>query len=217
MSPETSNASRSRYYLAFEHLKLVYEASFSSYCAICLPLFIRLRLLAIWTSPKAKLSTVDCLEALRPVIILLQDIAAQVQRNRVSKLWKLSRSLCMRVLCMLNTVDTPSWIVVSTDWLLIVLQLMHCIHYCDCCTEILYTCICSCCVCGMVDSCTCVCGYSVIQPRHLHLRCFINTITITKDHEIGAQINKPINNQFPKHYYSLQRSTVSNFYPSCDF
>ena len=71
MSPETSNASRTRYYLAFEHLKLVYEASFSSYGVICVPLFTR-PLLAIWTSPKAKLSTVDCLEADR----LLQDSSA---------------------------------------------------------------------------------------------------------------------------------------------
>ena len=84
MSPETSNASTTRYYLAFEHLKLVYEASFSRYGVICLPL------LAIWTSPKAKLSTVDCLEADR--FKFYYRLAAQVQRNRVSKLWKLSRS-----------------------------------------------------------------------------------------------------------------------------
>ena len=43
--------------------------------------------LAIWSSSKAKLSTVDCLEADR-----IDRIAAQVQRNCVSKLWKLSRS-----------------------------------------------------------------------------------------------------------------------------
>ena len=87
MSPETSNASRTRYYVAFEHLKLVYEASFSRYGVICL---LCLPLLAIWTSPKAKLSTVSCLEADR--FKFYYRIAAQVQRNRVSKLWKLSRS-----------------------------------------------------------------------------------------------------------------------------
>ena len=54
---------------------------------------------------------------------------------------------------------------VSTDWLLTA-QLIP-LH----CTEILYTCICSLCVCELVDGC--VCGYSVIPPRHLHLRCFI--------------------------------------------
>ena len=41
--------------------------------------------LAICSSSKAKLSTVDYLEADR-----LDRIAAQVQRNYVSKLWKLS-------------------------------------------------------------------------------------------------------------------------------
>ena len=41
-------------------MKVVYEASFLSYGVICL---LCLPLLAIWTSPKAKLSTVDCLEA----------------------------------------------------------------------------------------------------------------------------------------------------------
>ena len=86
-SPENSNASRTRYYLAFEHLKLVYEASFSSYGVICL---LCLSLLAIWASPKAKLSTVDCLEAER--LEFYYRIAAQVHRNRLSKLWKLSRS-----------------------------------------------------------------------------------------------------------------------------
>ena len=66
---------------AFEQLKLVSEASFSNYrrdLLTCLPL------LAIWTSPKAKLSTVDCLEADRSEFYF--RIAAQVQRNRVSKL-----------------------------------------------------------------------------------------------------------------------------------
>ena len=87
VSSETSNASRNRHYLAFEHVKIVYEASFSSYGVICL---LCLPLLAIWTSPKAKLSTVDCLEADR--FKFYYRIAAQVQRNRVSKLWKLSRS-----------------------------------------------------------------------------------------------------------------------------
>ena len=86
-SPETSNASRTRYYLAFQHLKFVHEASFSSYGVICL---LCLPLLAIWTSPMAKLSTVDCLEADR--FKFYYRISAQVQRNRVSKLWKLSRS-----------------------------------------------------------------------------------------------------------------------------
>ena len=46
-------------------------------CLLCLPL------LAIWTSPKAKLSTVDCLEADR--LEFYYRIAAQVQRSRVSK------------------------------------------------------------------------------------------------------------------------------------
>ena len=50
MSPETSNASRTLYYLAFEHLKRVYEALFSSYGVICLPRD-RWLLLAIWSSP----------------------------------------------------------------------------------------------------------------------------------------------------------------------
>ena len=44
-----------------------------------------LTLLAIWTSPKAKLSTVDCLEADR--LEFYYRIAAQVQRNCVSKLY----------------------------------------------------------------------------------------------------------------------------------
>ena len=87
VSSETSNASRTRHYLAFEHVKIVYEASFSSYGVICL---LCLPLLAIWTSPKANLSTVDCLEADR--FEFYYRIAAQVQRNRVSKLRKLSRS-----------------------------------------------------------------------------------------------------------------------------
>ena len=102
MSPETSNSSRTRYYLAFEHLKFVYEASFSSYGVICLLCMLCLPLLAIWTSSKAKLSTVDCLEADR--FKFYYRIAAQVQRNRVSKLWKLSRSWY----AVPNTVDTPS-------------------------------------------------------------------------------------------------------------
>ena len=68
---------------------------------ICSP---RFPFLAIWTSPKAKLSTVDCLEADR--LEFYYRIAAQVQRNRVSKLWKLSRSGYACVV--LNTVDTPS-------------------------------------------------------------------------------------------------------------
>ena len=51
-------------------------------------------MLAIWTSPKAKLSTVDCLEADR--FKFYYRIAAQVQRNCVSKLWKLSRKLGFR-------------------------------------------------------------------------------------------------------------------------
>ena len=70
-------------------------------CLLCLPL------LAIWTSPKAKLSTVDCLEADR--VEFYYRIAAQVQRNRVSKL---SRS--WYACAVINIVDTPSGIVVST-------------------------------------------------------------------------------------------------------
>ena len=127
-------------------------------CLLCLPL------LAIWTSPKAKLSTVDCLEADR--LEFYYRIAAQVQRNRVSKLWKLSRS--WYACAVMNIVDTPSGIVVSTARLA-----SDCITkplHCDCCTEILYACICSCCVCGMVDSC--VCGYNVNPPRHQHLWCY---------------------------------------------
>ena len=73
-------------------------------CLLCLPL------VAIWTSPKAKLSTVDCLEADR--VEFYYRIAAQVQRNRVSKLWKLSRS--WYACAVINIVDTPSGIVVST-------------------------------------------------------------------------------------------------------
>ena len=88
-------------------MKIVYEASFSSYGVICL---LCLPLLAIWTSPKAKLSTVDCLEADR--FEFYYRIAAQVQRNRVSKLWKLSRS--WYACAVMNIVDTPSGIVVST-------------------------------------------------------------------------------------------------------
>ena len=72
-------------------------------CLLCLPL------LAIWTSPKAKLSTVDCLEADR--LEFYYRIAAQVQRNCVSKLWKLSRS--WYACAVMNIVDTPSGIVVS--------------------------------------------------------------------------------------------------------
>ena len=136
----TGNASRTWYYLAFEHVKIVYEASFSSYGVICL---LCLPLLAIWTSPKAKLSTVDCLEADR--FEFYYRIAAQVQRNRVSKLWKLFRS--WYACAVMNIVDTPSWIAVSTPWLAsdCITKALHC----DCCTEILYTCICSCCVCGI--------------------------------------------------------------------
>ena len=68
-------------------LDFLIKALFVSYSVICL---LCLPLLAIWTSPKAKLSTVDCLEADR--LEFYYRIAAQVQRNRVSKLWKLSRS-----------------------------------------------------------------------------------------------------------------------------
>ena len=46
---------------------------------------------------------VDCLEADR--LEFYYRIAAQVQRNRVSKLWKLSRS--WYACAVLNTVDTP--------------------------------------------------------------------------------------------------------------
>ena len=112
MSSETCNRGRTRYYLGCELAKVRYKASFSSYGVICL---LCLPLLAIWTSPKAKLFTVDCLEADR--LEIYYRIAAQVQRNRVSKLWKLSRS--WYACAVLNTVDTPSLIVVSTDWLLI--------------------------------------------------------------------------------------------------
>ena len=54
-------------------MKVVYEASFLSYGVICL---LCLPLLAIWTSPKAKLSTVDCLEADR--LEFYYRIAAQL-------------------------------------------------------------------------------------------------------------------------------------------
>ena len=68
---------------AFQHVKAVYEAVFSSYGVICLPCD-RWLLLVIWSSPKAKLSTVDCLKADR--LEFHYRIAAQVQRNCVSKL-----------------------------------------------------------------------------------------------------------------------------------
>ena len=70
---------------------LVYEASFLSYAVICTLLFTVAGDLD--SRPKAKLSTVDCLEANR--LEFYYRIAAQVQRNRVSKLWKLSRSWYM--------------------------------------------------------------------------------------------------------------------------
>ena len=66
-------------------------------------------LLPIWKG-KAIHGTVDYLEAYR--LEFHYRIAAQVQRNCVSKLWKL-------YLVCKNMVDTPSLIVVSTDWLLI--------------------------------------------------------------------------------------------------
>ena len=62
VSIETCNASRTPYYLAFDHLKVPYEALFSSYGVICLPW---LPLLAIWTSLKTILPTVVCLAACR--------------------------------------------------------------------------------------------------------------------------------------------------------
>ena len=58
-------------------------------------------LLAIWSSSKAKLSTVE-LEADRLEFHYM--IAAQVQRNCVSKLWKLfcSCSVCAHIVDMLS-------------------------------------------------------------------------------------------------------------------
>ena len=72
VSIETCNASRTWYYLAFEHLKVSYEALFSSYGVIWLPL------LAIRTSLKSILSTVVCLAACR--IGLYHKIGQQVWR-----------------------------------------------------------------------------------------------------------------------------------------
>ena len=59
---ETCNISKTRHYLAFDYVKVSYEALFSSYGVICLPL---LPLLAIWTSLKTILPTVACLAACR--------------------------------------------------------------------------------------------------------------------------------------------------------
>ena len=70
--------------------------SYGAICSLCLPL------LAIWTSPKAKLSTVDCLEADNYVILLLQD-----SMKGPEKLCKQAMDH-MRVTAVLNTVDAPS-------------------------------------------------------------------------------------------------------------
>ena len=79
LSAETSNTSRTRYYTRISTCIEIwfYEASFASYGVICL---LCLPLLAIWTSPKAKLSTVDCLEADR-FRILLQDSSAGPEKS----------------------------------------------------------------------------------------------------------------------------------------
>ena len=69
LSSETCNASRTRYYLACEYVKFVYEASFSSYGVVCVLVY------SCWRSgllQRQRLSTVDCLEADR----LLQDSSA---------------------------------------------------------------------------------------------------------------------------------------------
>ena len=65
-------------------MKTLYEALFVSYGAICSPALNR----AVAGDVKAKLSTVDYLGAYR--LEFHYRIAAQVQRNCVSKLWKLS-------------------------------------------------------------------------------------------------------------------------------
>ena len=94
--------------------------SYGTICSLCLPL------LAIWTSPKAKLSTVDSLEADR--LEFYYRIAAQVQRNCVSKLWKLSRSwyVCGDCCAKHRRHAQLNCGQVSTDWLLIA-YLKHCI------------------------------------------------------------------------------------------
>ena len=80
-------------------------------CLLCLPL------LAIWTSPKAKLFTIDCLEADR-LKNLLQASSAGPDKSCKQAMEAISLVVC--VCCAINTaVDTPSSIVVSTDWLLI--------------------------------------------------------------------------------------------------
>ena len=60
VSIETYNVSRTRYYLAFEHLKVSYEALFSSYGVIFLPWFT---LIAVAGDPDfSKVNTVhSCL------------------------------------------------------------------------------------------------------------------------------------------------------------
>ena len=98
VSSETCNASTARYYLAFEHAKVVYEASFSSYGVICLPRWL---LLVIQASPKRKLPTVDCLAARR--LDLYYRIPARVQRNCVRKLASYGKLLTRA-----DIVGTPS-------------------------------------------------------------------------------------------------------------
>ena len=68
---ETCNTSKTRHYLAFEYVKVSYEALFLSYGVIGLPW---LPLLAIWTSLKSVLPAVVCLAACR--IGLYHKIAA---------------------------------------------------------------------------------------------------------------------------------------------
>ena len=118
--------------------------SYGTICSFCL------LLLAIWTSPKAKLSTVDCLEADR--LEFYYRIAAQVQRNCVSKLVE----LCM----------------VSTDWLkhcIVIAVQKSCIHASAAVVVFVEWWIVYCV--GMVDSsvCVCFCNFSFMTaPRHQH-------------------------------------------------
>ena len=68
--------SKTRHYLAFEYVKVSYEALFSSYGMIDLPW---LPLLAIWTSLKSILPAVVCLAACR--IGLYHKIAHQIRES----------------------------------------------------------------------------------------------------------------------------------------
>ena len=130
-------------------------------CLLCLPL------LAIWTSSKAKLSTVDCLEADR--LEFYYRIAAQVQRNRVSKLWKLSRS--WYACAVMNIVDTPSGIVVACLASDCITKAVHCIM-----TAVQKSCMHASAVAVFVEWWIVVFVdiMSIRAPRHQHLWCYFS-------------------------------------------